>query len=617
MKHLSLINFKLLLVSITLLNALQSRSNDSLRITNYFSEALQNIKSQRSYTNAITAAFKLAKTKSLEDTYLIQISKFYFLIGNLDSANYYANYAISQYKNDTLNPLLAKFYNIKASIYATQNDFISSIEYFKKSIVILEKDGNVKVASQIKNNLANMFFTTGNFKLSYQYSKEALAGLLATNDTLYTSGVCAIVAISCIKLDSLPQAKFYLNKTKDLLDKRQSSLGTILYLYASGDYNSATKNYPLAIQQYSTSLQISQNLKQMPYVLINQIALSSAYSELGNYSKGLYHGLKAKELTNKNTTFAIFKNLATCYKGLNKPDSAYYYINLALETYKSYANKEVSSITAALLLKYEYEKKNKELAQNEIKIQKQENNLIKKNNLILILIIIVASIALVLIIIISYNKLNIQKINKANQQNLFEVAIISEEKERERISNELHDDLASNITGLKLNIPIFLATKNEQQLVAAIESLQNKVRKIAHDLMPLDSANYNLPNLINDYIQLLNSSNFKVHFFQQKEDYNVVNKLVTKTLFLITQELIQNVIKHSQSPVVFINLSLADQHITLTLEDEGIGFNSDETTTHQGLKSIQKRIKNLNGSFILQSQLNKGTFIEIKLKIDF
>ena len=86
-------------------------------------------------------------------------------------------------------------------------------------------------------------------------------------------------------------------------------------------------------------------------------------------------------------------------------------------------------------------------------------------------------------------------------------------------------------------------------------------------------------------------------------------------LFRITQEFIQNSIKHSKCKSIEINLKSTFENITLILNDDGIGFDTLKNHNGIGLINMKKRTELLGGDFLLVSTLNKGTTLSIKLPI--
>src|SRR5262249_54396695 len=84
-------------------------------------------------------------------------------------------------------------------------------------------------------------------------------------------------------------------------------------------------------------------------------------------------------------------------------------------------------------------------------------------------------------------------------------------------------------------------------------------------------------------------------------------------LYRITQELINNVLKHAEAKNVSLQIGYRDKKIILMIEDDGKGFDVAEHRDGYGLKNLEARTKLLNGTMHIESTLGKGTSILIEV----
>ena len=92
---------------------------------------------------------------------------------------------------------------------------------------------------------------------------------------------------------------------------------------------------------------------------------------------------------------------------------------------------------------------------------------------------------------------------------------------------------------------------------------------------------------------------------------------VSESIFRIYQEALTNISRYSQAKKVIVSINIIDNHIFLSIEDNGIGFNPN-TINHKksfGITGIKERVHALKGNFELVSEPKKGTKILIKLPI--
>ena len=116
---------------------------------------------------------------------------------------------------------------------------------------------------------------------------------------------------------------------------------------------------------------------------------------------------------------------------------------------------------------------------------------------------------------------------------------------------------------------------------------------------------------ISNHFQVV-SDNFKVdeNNFLFQNDLNF-----RRNLYLIYKEILQNIVKHSVAEKVNIHISQSDSIFKMEIEDDGIGFDTQNNYQGNGLKNLRKRAKEINGKINIESELNRGTTIELEIQI--
>lgn len=215
------------------------------------------------------------------------------------------------------------------------------------------------------------------------------------------------------------------------------------------------------------------------------------------------------------------------------------------------------------------------------------------------------------------------------EQELHEIDIMleSQEKERQRIANELHDNLGSLLSTLKFN---FQNLKRQKEVIedkenalyektdALIEEAYQEVRNISHlkNLGVIGSQGLETAvKKMAEKMSVLKKLTINVIPFGMDERLDNQKEIV---LFRMIQELCTNIIKHSQATEVNIYLTLHNKKdINVIIEDNGRGFDLKKVSKKDGigLKSIEKKVEQLDGTFTIDSVLNKGTTIIIDMPI--
>lgn len=199
--------------------------------------------------------------------------------------------------------------------------------------------------------------------------------------------------------------------------------------------------------------------------------------------------------------------------------------------------------------------------------------------------------------------------------------IEGQEKERQRIANDLHDDLGGLMATVKLHFNV-LKEKQTPELfdktTNLLDEAYQKIRSIAHTKNSGVIAKQGLLKAVQNMADKISVSN---KIAVDVIDHGLENRLENSlelTIFRIIQELITNVIKHADASEANIHLTNHDDTLNIMIEDNGKGFNPTQITTKSrgmGISSIDKRIEHLNGKMTIESEINKGTTIIIDIPI--
>lgn len=198
-----------------------------------------------------------------------------------------------------------------------------------------------------------------------------------------------------------------------------------------------------------------------------------------------------------------------------------------------------------------------------------------------------------------------------------------QEQERKRLGAELHDGIGQVLSAIALQVSRMTEAEakgdtsntglNLKKLGHNLQSAIKEVRNISHDLMPDVLENFGLKEALNQTCRNLEDrSDITVRFnhVDLEEDYDQTLEL---NLFRITQELLNNVQKHSNSVKVFVSIMDYGDMLSLSVEDDGIGFNENTVTNGIGLKNIRSRVNMLGGEVYIESAENSGTLVNIEV----
>jgi len=211
------------------------------------------------------------------------------------------------------------------------------------------------------------------------------------------------------------------------------------------------------------------------------------------------------------------------------------------------------------------------------------------------------------------------------ERRIISTILSTEDKERSRISKELHDSVGQSLSAISINLDSLAKcqtlTEQERKKLNNIEGLINNAitesRSVSHNLMPPALADlgytYAIENLLNA-IELSSETKFS---FQSNESSIEVAKEIQFALFRITQEAINNIIKYAAAPEATIQYLVFEDLISLSIEDDGKGFdlNIVDKNHNFGLNSMRNRAASIGAEITIDSAPDKGTGIHISLPL--
>jgi signal transduction histidine kinase len=197
------------------------------------------------------------------------------------------------------------------------------------------------------------------------------------------------------------------------------------------------------------------------------------------------------------------------------------------------------------------------------------------------------------------------------QKELLKAYVDGVEKERERISRELHDDIGSRLSTLNRFVTIEQSDTN-LKLQEQIEHLCEDVRNMSHQLAPASLKMTGLKSKVFELAtELEERKNIKVdiQFYDFPE---TLNEEQTIHLYRILQEAFNNIAKHADASLVDLQFFGHDDELVVTLEDNGKGFKAS-TTNGIGVQNMQARAASIQGVLEISSQPGKGTQLLLRV----
>jgi signal transduction histidine kinase len=201
----------------------------------------------------------------------------------------------------------------------------------------------------------------------------------------------------------------------------------------------------------------------------------------------------------------------------------------------------------------------------------------------------------------------------------------AEDRERRRVSRELHDDLNQALAALAVDIGALRSARSDappDQVDAELQAIQGRVVKLSENVRNLA---YQLHPSILDDLGLAVALRSYCEEFSSREDISVefvhrnledpVSPEAASCVYRVAQEGLRNVAKHSGAKHAFVSVVGTGKYLNLLIRDSGAGFVPGLATVRRGLglTSMTERSRLLNGTFRVTSTPGQGTVLQLRV----
>ena len=605
---------------------------DSLILKSHYNlAAIQNEKNNetqflRHSHLALKKALKIKDSSALAKVY--KSLGYHYFTNQIDSAYYYNNKAEKLFflLGDDLNR--AKVILDIAILQKEEKDLTGSELTSINGLMLLDKLDEtkevIKYQSYFYDNLAQTFRTLGQFKEAIDYQKKAIDKIkkLTINEQLLNTYYNDL-ALTYKDFGNYELAlKYYTAILKDtsLMKTRPDVYALYLDNYAHALFLS--NDYEKLPNLFHRALKICDSVNNESYTIIMYQHLAQYYLKMKNIDSAKYYAYRSKEISENYSPYDLLRSYALLSE--IEVDS------VAVKYYAAYVKLNDS------LVKNERATRNKfARIQYETDKIEEENIQIARERMWLLIISIVLIIASFLIYVIftqrNKNKelVLVQKQQEANEE-IYNLMLSQHENieearalEKKRISQELHDGVLGRLFGARLSLDsLNMATSMEAintrgQYISELKNIEQDIRKVSHELNTDFVSGSGFIDIINTLVDTQTAAyalKYKLDFDETINWDGISNKNKIH-VYRIVQESLHNIYKHAHASMVKISFKLKNNVICLTVKDNGSGFDVDKVKSGIGLKNMNSRINEINGSIEIASKKGKGTTVKITVPI--
>jgi two-component system NarL family sensor kinase len=491
--------------------------------------------------------------------------------------------------------LIANSYLIIAANFDELTEPNKALFYYNLGLSYAKKTNNNILKNQLYNNLGNIYcFDKKQYDKGIYFYKKSLIISQKIHDTeqiLLTNLNIAWAYFDVVKCD---EGYSYL----EYVNKHQSSNGdesTIvalnmlngIYYNNKNDNSKAAKYFNLAIKEGEAGDEKSD-------LAYSYLEYSNFLNKIGDY-KNAFKNLKFYNKINEELHIEEKLKKANIIG-----------INLEIDQYK----REIDKI------EYQYKGRQYKL------IEEQSRN---KKIVIVVFLLFISAIVFFYYFIQNMRlkeKNNLNDLQSKIQENIINASIDGQELERKKIASFLHDNISSLLSSAGIHLKVYTSQNllQPEEIIKTkkiLDEAHNQIRNLSHELMPSLLVRFGLLYGLEDLCEKNSNSSIRIEFESHVPIKNRYNEEFEMKLYFIITELLNNIIKHSQASNAKIALEENDDTFIVSVTDNGNGFVNNEFELKEGfgINQIRARMNNMKGEFIINSILNTGTIITLKIPI--
>ena len=513
-------------------------------------------------------------------------------------------------------------------IYSQMGKIANALQSYQQSATIAEDIDNKKASARGLINIGALYEEQKDYKKALEnYSKAETIAALMNDSSVIADCANNKGVIYEQYLKKYPAAIKEYNKALDIYTKQNDEKHLGITYNNLGIVYKYQGNYDKAVEYYKKSMQIGEATGNKFLIAANMTNIGNVYAMEKDYVKaieynrmGLDIALKIKAL---NVVVEAAGSIAEDYAGMKDFENAYQWKQKFSEYSDSLFNSERTQQAAELESKYQTAKKEKEIVQlkgqqqiNELSISKQKILMQKRYYQFAAVGGTIFLLGIIVFLLYSRQQL------KQKQQR--EKAILeAENKERRRISREMHDDIGAGLTQITLmseHAQIHQQPTYINDLAAIAVTSRKLISNMGEIVWSLNPENSTTGMLFAYLREQLNNLleyagiNYSIDFPETGMDIKLGNEQ-KRNILLATKEIVHNAVKYSHAKNISIKAVFNNRVLTFIIEDDGCGFDTLTTHSGNGIKNIRQRVQEINGVLRIQSVAEKGSVFSYDLPL--
>lgn len=539
-----------------------------------------------------------------------------------------------------------KAINDKATALMFNSEYHKALLAFFECMGMNKYVNDKKLTGKVLNNIGLVYESINDPDNAIRYEKQSLAYKAGTHDSLSLARTYGNIGDAFANKEMPDSAIMYEQHSYKLYFLAHDKVGISIALGDIGNMYRKKHLVDSAISYLLRAAAIAQKLSYAENTANIEDYLAESYMERRDFKSTWKYASLADafvpQITDNDFLQEHYKLMYQYFKQTANTPRAFSYLQKLKAVDDSIFKQKINIQNEKIAFEYEYkQKKLKDSLVFQSHINASEKKAAASRNRFNISLSLLLVAALLAVIWYSRSKL-LQKRNIVAQQNFTmqaqkikelenekqllasQAVLKGQEEERSRLAKDLHDGLGGLLAGVKhsiINMKESLAngSRNSQVFEKSLNMTDTAIielRRVAQNMMPEALAKFGLAEALKDYCASSCTSSCQV-IFQSFGNDKQVDAAAGIIIYRIIQELVNNALKHSAASQVMVQFVKGDGWITLSVEDNGKGFDVDRLKQAAGCgwSNIKSRVDYLNGNIDLKSQADAGTSVNIEIKI--
>jgi signal transduction histidine kinase/Tfp pilus assembly protein PilF len=576
------------------------------------------------------------KSQEIEYTYglgdaMHKLSVVYRFQGYYDEALLYADSALGYIGEQDATSLRAAINSNKGVCYRYKGEYEQALKSYQKAIELHKEANQNTDVGTVLNNLGVMFMYMEDYDKALSYYDQALEIQRRENNQKEIANIYNNYAIVYANQGVLDSSLIYFEKSFEIekelnnlqgMSESINNIGAVYYYM--GDIDNA-------IIQFRESYKIDSTLGDVRGQISTLSNIAEMKNEKGNPREAIQTLEKclemATEIDSKYDKQTALANLASSYQSLGDYEKAFNYYVQYTAVHDSVLGENQQEIVQELETQYQTKEKEQQIKIQGLELEEADLKIKARNSMLVglsgILVLALVSGFLGYRFIQSKKEAELQRAVAAEQQKQLDAVINATEQEKRRMARELHDGIGQQLSSIKLGISnIFNQLQNTTEeskskfhtLEKVVDESARDVRELSHRMMPKSLSELWLGAALRDSAEKsLGLNNIRYNYNDDTNGQRYSSQ-VEVNIYRVAQELINNILKHSDADRVSIDLFKDGNDLVLAVKDNGKGFDPEKDEGH-GMLNIKSRLKQINASLNFEFPEEGGTETTVKTPI--